>query len=295
MALGVGFIVCLWLGPISPGATLVVKTGNYFYNPTNAIINVGDTILWTNVSTTHHDATHTPTSGPSLFLRLQSDMAAGATFAFTFSNAGYYPYLCQQHIAIFPQQTGTVSVLGPNIAPSVTISNPANNTAYGRSAVFKIQAAAADTDGSVTQVQFFANTTLLGRDTTSPFEISVTNLPAGTHALTARATDNRGAEATSGPVNIVVTQPMGGLTHTVAVSDFIFSPQLLTINEGDTVIWRNQGPNGHTATGESGSPEALCGTMLLSSAVSCTNKFMAMGTYRYFCNDHPSTMKGGAA
>lgn len=291
-AIGCGFLACLALGSAAMAATVTVKAGSFFFNPTNPIINVGDTILWTNVSATRHDASHTPSSGPSLFGRPASDMAAAGTFAFTFTNAGFYPYACLQHIALFPQQTGTVTVVGPNIAPSVMVSNPVSNTSYGQQAIFKIQAAASDSDGTVTQVQFFANSTLLGRDASSPFEISVTNLPVGSHALTARATDNRGAEATSGPVTIMVTQPMGGVTNTVTVSDFVFSPQLLTIQEGDTVIWRNQGPSGHTATGESSGTEALCGTALLSGAKSCTNKFMTAGTYRYFCSVHPTTMKG---
>ena len=43
-------------------------------------------------------------------------------------------------------------------------------------------ATAADVDGSVTQVAFYAGSTLLGVDTTSPYTFSWNNVPAGDYA-----------------------------------------------------------------------------------------------------------------
>jgi chitinase len=57
----------------------------------------------------------------------------------------------------------------------------------------------------VTRVDFFAGGTPLGDDSTAPYEVTWTNVPAGGYSLTAIATDNAGATSTSAPVNITVT------------------------------------------------------------------------------------------
>jgi hypothetical protein len=76
-----------------------------------------------------------------------------------------------------------------------------------------IAANAADSDGSLTNVQFFGGAVSFGSTTASPFHITANNLAAGAYALTAKATDNAGASTTSSVVNITVVSP-------VAVSNF---------------------------------------------------------------------------
>jgi plastocyanin len=278
--------------PDLAAATVQVRAGDFFFNPTNVTILVGDTILWTNVANRNHDSTHNPSSGSALWARPASDMVPRDTFSFTFSNPGNYPYVCAQHVQTFPQQTGLVRVVSQNFAPMVALTNPANNITFGQPATLLLQAAASDSDGSVTQVQFFANATLLGSDATPPFQLTVSNLLAGAYALTAQARDSLGARSTSAPVNITVTQPLGGVTNVVTVGDTFFDPPLLTINAGDTVIWRNQGVLNHTATGNPGSSEALCGSTFLRGAFACTNRFLNEGSFPYFCLVHPLQMQG---
>ena len=67
-----------------------------------------------------------------------------------------------------------------------------------------ITATASDSDGNVTRVEFRDGTTVLGQDTSAPYSFTWRNVPPGSHVLTARATDNRGAATTSGGVGIVV-------------------------------------------------------------------------------------------
>ena len=80
-----------------------------FYVPEKIMINVGDTVIWTNSDS----ATHTVTSGdvndPNTWgLILESGLGkAGSTFEHTFDTAGEYPYLCQLH----PWAVGKVVVL----------------------------------------------------------------------------------------------------------------------------------------------------------------------------------------
>ena len=70
-----------------------------------------------------------------------------------------------------------------------------------------LEANASDSDGTVTLVEFFAGSTLLGSDTTNPYNLTWANAPVGSFSLTARATDNSGAMATSSVVNVTVRLP----------------------------------------------------------------------------------------
>ena len=67
-------------------------------------------------------------------------------------------------------QAATLSAGVPptNAPPAVTITSRVNGMTFSAPATFPVEAAASDTDGSVTQVQFFADTNLLGTVTTSP-------------------------------------------------------------------------------------------------------------------------------
>ncbi len=90
-----------------------------------------------------------------------------------------------------------------NTPPTVTITSPTNGSTFTAPAVVAISAEAADSDGTITRVQFFSGTNLLGSDETSPYEVSVPLFP-GAHTLTAVATDDDQATATSAAVTISV-------------------------------------------------------------------------------------------
>jgi hypothetical protein len=57
----------------------------------------------------------------------------------------------------------------PNNAPSVSITSPANNSIFVAGATVNINANASDTDGTITKVEFFQDSTKVGEDTTSPY------------------------------------------------------------------------------------------------------------------------------
>jgi chitinase len=98
---------------------------------------------------------------------------------------------------------GTCST-GGNQSPTVALTSPANNATYSAGATIAVSANATDSDGTVTQVQFFRGTTSLGIDTSSPYSVSWTNAAAGSYAVKAVATDNAGATGTSALANITV-------------------------------------------------------------------------------------------
>ncbi len=73
----------------------------------------------------------------------------------------------------------------------------------------------------------------------------------------------------------------------VTISDFKFTPATVTVNEGDTVTWTNDGPTVHTATAEDGSFD----TGILEKGESGSATFTQAGTINYICSPHPY-MKG---
>ena len=98
-------------------------------------------------------------------------------------------------------------------APVVSITAPANKTSYVTPASVTITATASDPNGTISKVEFYNGTTLLGTATTSPYSYNWTNVAAGTYSITAVATDNSGNKTTSVADTIkvnVVQAPYGG-------------------------------------------------------------------------------------
>ncbi|HEU4796378.1 MAG TPA: LamG-like jellyroll fold domain-containing protein, partial [Pyrinomonadaceae bacterium] len=96
-----------------------------------------------------------------------------------------------------------------NNAPSVSFTHPLNNTSFASGSSIVMDASASDSDGSVTKVDFYQGTTLLGTDTSSPYTFVWTNLPAGSYSLTAKATDDGNSTAISSTVAVTVIAPGG--------------------------------------------------------------------------------------
>jgi hypothetical protein len=98
-----------------------------------------------------------------------------------------------------------------NPPPTVGLTAPANGAAFAAGAPIAISADAGD-DGSVVRVDFYAGTTKIGEDTVAPYSVTWSTAPPGTHSLTAVATDNLGASATSAARSISVSGGGGGVT-----------------------------------------------------------------------------------
>jgi len=95
----------------------------------------------------------------------------------------------------------------PAPAPSVTITNPPNNTVFSAPANVLLGATASMSGGTVTNVTFRNNTTPLGSVLSPPFNFTANNLAAGAYAINAVATAG-GVSTTSSPVNITVVTPV---------------------------------------------------------------------------------------
>jgi Big-like domain-containing protein/Calx-beta domain-containing protein len=104
----------------------------------------------------------------------------------------------------------------PNQPPTVRIVSPSNGETFTAPTTIMLIAQADDPDGyfTIQTVEFFANNASLGIRTNfatmnpiGPFFLAWTNVPAGEYTLTARATDDRGAQTASSPVHIRVVEP----------------------------------------------------------------------------------------
>jgi hypothetical protein len=125
-------------------------------------------------------------------------------FPHTFASAGTFPYHCTLHVVIFNMK-GTVTVVAPNVPPSVTVTNPPDGAVFSTPASFSLGATASDTDGTVTNVQFSQGTSSLGNATTRPYSAAVSGLGAGDYTFSAVASDNGGLKATNAITVHVVT------------------------------------------------------------------------------------------
>ena len=114
-----------------------------------------------------------------------------------------------------PSAAVAVTVAGASVgAPSVSLTSPAAGASLPVGVAVQVAAVAADSDGTITQVEFLANGVSLGVDTTYPYSAPFTPSATGTYVLTARATDNGGNIATSAPLSVNVS---GGSAPSVAL------------------------------------------------------------------------------
>ena len=107
-----------------------------------------------------------------------------------------------------------------NTTLSVSLTAPANGSTYTVPTNILLEATASSTSGSVTQVSFYANSTLIGSVSNAPFSLNWESVPAGNLALTAVAstTDSGNTGLASSPANITVNWPtnVGQVTYALA-------------------------------------------------------------------------------
>jgi plastocyanin len=177
-----------------------VSVTNYTYNPVAVTIQINDTVEWTWAGPFH--STTSDTAG------LWDSGVHSPPFSFTntFTSAGTFPYHCTLH-EITLNMRGSVTVQASvNQPPTVHIDNPLDGAVWSAPATFAFTATASDSDGTVTNVEFFKDASSLGSVGSNPYTVPVSNLPAGDYTLSAVATDNGGLSATNA-ITIHVVAP----------------------------------------------------------------------------------------
>jgi hypothetical protein len=92
----------------------------------------------------------------------------------------------------------------PNVSPFITLILPTDHSSLIAPANIAIQANASDDDGSISKVEFYEGTTLLGSATGNPYVFNWNNVSTGTYSLTAKATDDLNASTTSAAIQVIV-------------------------------------------------------------------------------------------
>jgi len=77
---------------------------------------------------------------------------------------------------------------------------------------------------------------------------------------------------------------IAAVSGSVTIADFQFTPAQITIDQGDTVTWTNNGPTPHSATAPGGSFD----TGIFPAGESRSHTFNEAGTYSYICTPHPN-------
>lgn len=194
--------------------------------------------------------------------KLGEDVTSPYSFAWNNATAGTHTITARATDNQGASTTSTsisVTVLGSNVVPSVNVTSPSNNASFISGSSVTINASAVDTDGTITKVEFFNGTTKLGEDTSSPYSYNWANAPAGTHSITARATDNRNAIANSAVITITIvansrpavalTSPANNASLTAGTAVSINA----TASDADGSVSKVEFYNGNTKLGEDAS------------------------------------------
>lgn len=146
------------------------------------------------------------------------DQAAGTWFMYYINRAG-------DRIGVMTAPVGSSG----NSPPSVSLLNPPDGATFTEPASITIDATASDTDGTILQVEFLVDGSVVGADTTSPYSYTWTNVVSGSYSLTVRATDNQGASTSSSAVGVTVTAPPVGPAPPSNLSATAVSPSQIDL------------------------------------------------------------------
>jgi hypothetical protein len=134
------------------------------------------------------------------------------------------------------------------VPPTVSISSPADEATFNAGDIVTITANAFDSDGFISSVEFYVDGMILGTGTltgTNQYSCTWSGVFAGTHTLTAAATDNDGARVTSDPISVTAFALSGGA---IAGGAYIPAPpapvNLTTEGQLDWAHWGNGGTQG---------------------------------------------------
>ena len=130
---------------------------------------------------------------------------------------GYYAYngsifADPGPVGLLDDLSGAGDFSKANKPPTVSLLSPADGTTLTAPGTVRLEAAAADSDGSIKRIEYYSGATLVGTAEAPPFWIQLMALPAGSYTFSAKAFDDLGSVASTGPVRVTVNEfiPPGG-------------------------------------------------------------------------------------
>jgi plastocyanin len=113
----------VWAATSSEAASHSVAMTGFAFDPAEITVRVGDSVTWTNHDSEPHAVQGGPMNSP--------DIAPGATFSHTFSEAGDVSYLCRIHTymtGVVHVVSGTPTTTSTTAAPTTTTTAPPATT-----------------------------------------------------------------------------------------------------------------------------------------------------------------------
>lgn len=171
------------------------------------------TISWSsNRGTTGIWVTGPDNSSPQPFSG--SGGATSGSQTATWIGAGVVRFHLRENIGA--PDLATVDVRG-NFPPDIGLAAPTSGTSFYAPGAITISASASDSDGSVQRVEFWADGNQLGTVYAAPYQMTWSNVGAGSHTIQAIAYDNLGNSRWSNASNItginsVVTGTIDGVS-----------------------------------------------------------------------------------
>ena len=134
---------------------------------------------------------------------------AAAPYSFSWANvsAGTYSLSAK---AVYDSGS-TVASTPANVTvtnmplPAIVLTAPANGASYAAPASISLAATVTANGHTITKVQFYNGATLIGQDATAPYNLTWTNVSAGSYSLSASMVYEAGSTLASSPVSVVVT------------------------------------------------------------------------------------------
>jgi hypothetical protein len=136
-----------------------------------------------------------------------------------------------------------------NLLPTIGLTATPPGPDLDQNTTVTLTAAAADSDGTVSKVEFYANGTLLATATAAPWSVKITLDSTGTYSFTAKATDDKGGSTTSAATVRNVTGGTGANLDVLAnLSLWVKADAGVTTGAGNIVTgWADQSSNHNDA------------------------------------------------
>ena len=154
--------------------------------------------------------------------KIGEDLSAPYGFTWTNATTGSYEINAVATDNLGSTATSLSVGLIVNASPSVSVTSPSDGLIVSPGDSLTVAASASDSDGTVSLVEFYAGSTFLGSDSTSPYSVVWPGIAEGVYTVRAQATDNRGAVRSSNPITVTVGLPPATFGDLFATRGVVF-------------------------------------------------------------------------
>ena len=149
----------------------------------------------------------------------------------------------------------TLTPFVPVTPPTIALTAPTSGASYVAPATVNLAASVTANGHTITKVQFYNGSTLLGEDASSPYSLAWSSVAAGNYSVTARLVYDSGSTLTSAAATVVVTNPVPTIVLTAPSSGASYAaPATVGLSASVTangrLITRVQFFNGSVLLGE---------------------------------------------